>query len=269
MSAARGRAAAGLLGALLAFAATAAPADGPTQDGSALPDPAACEAPAAASRACGAAVVSDPRAWTERRGLLGGLRWWVDPRHVEALRTLQPGTADLRVEWAVPAGADGDVSGDEREILRAAKEAALRAPPAGTPQIGSPAAATAVPPGSPYRVRARVTETWRPYRLLNVLIVALPGPGAPFVTQGGAAVEIEVLDAEGAAVAGFECRGYAGVTRFFGAFARIAHARGALEDCAGAFVGSLRTGRLPASLRAVADDGTVAGAQPAAVVSGQ
>ena len=222
----------------------------------------------------------DGRAWTERRLWLGSLRWWADPAHLERLRALAGAGLDLdvRVEWAVPALADQGITPAEREVLCDAKSTALRAgaatPPAsgaatqagapadsagcadGATAAGGPAGAEGGPaPG--YGLLARVTEAWRPHRLLNVLIVALPGPSAPFMTQGGAASAIEVVDAAGRAVAGFECRGYAGLAQMVHAFGRIGHTRAALRECARAFHSTLRDGQLPGG--AAADAGAAIG----------
>ncbi len=214
----------------------------------------------------------DARPWVERTQWLGSLRWWADPVHAERLRALAQAGIVVRVEWAVPANADDGITADEREALCGAKSIALRAgagagrdtgadPPAppgtaseavgavegcagGVPLAGVPLRADGTPvPG--YGLRARVTDAWRPYRLLNLLLVALPGPSAPFMTQGGAASEIEVVDTAGRAVAGFECRGYAGIAQFVHAFGRIGHTRAALRECARAFHATLRDGRLP------------------------
>ncbi len=228
----------------------------------------------AANPAAGAAVERPPddRTWVERRQWLGSLRWWADPAHAERLRALAQAGIVVRVEWAVPAGADDGITPDEREALCGAKSIALRtgagagldagaeppAPPGGVPGgavavegcagggtlAGVPLRADGTPvPG--YGLRARVTDAWRPYRLLNLLLVALPGPSAPFMTQGGAASEIEVVDGSGRAVAGFECRGYAGIAQFVHAFGRIGHTRAALRECARAFHATLRDGHLP------------------------
>lgn len=214
----------------------------------------------------------DARPWVERRQWLGALRWWSDPAHAERLRALAQSGIVVRVEWAVPADADDGITPAEREVLCGAKSIALRSgggpgPDAdagsqastaggsgavgavegcagGGTLAGVPLRADGTPvPG--YGLRARVTDAWRPYRLFNLLIVALPGPSAPFMTQGGAASEIEVVDAAGRAVAGFECRGYAGIAQFVHAFGRIGHTRAALRECARAFHATLRDGRLP------------------------
>ncbi len=216
----------------------------------------------------------DARPWIERRQWLGSLRWWADPEHVERLRALSQAGVAVRVEWAVPADADDGITPAEREVLCGAKSIALRSGAGTGPDAGTePAAAvdvdgcagrgtlTGVPlraDGTPvpgYGLRARVTDAWRPYRLLNLLLVALPGPSAPFMTQGGAASEIEVVDDAGRAVAGFECRGYAGIAQFVHAFGRIGHTRAALRECARAFHATLRDGRLPGDATGAGADG--------------
>lgn len=188
-------------------------------------------------------------AWTEKRLLMGALRWWVDPARVEALRALTPGALAVQVDWALPPDADADLTDAERDALRLAKVTAL----SGASDAATPA----------FRAEVRVTEAWRPYRFLNVLIVALPGPGAPFVTQGGAAIEVVVRDAvDGRPVAGFGCRSYAGIARFVDAFGRIGHARGALQDCAAHLLATLAAGRLPDVTFGVARDATVIAPAP-------
>lgn len=222
----------------------------------------AASAPAAASVSEGtapAAQAAPDRDWTERTLFLGSLRWWADPAHVARLRALRADVLELRVDWAVPEGAEDGLTAIERDTLRDAKAAALRE---GAPGDAAGDAASAAAPGG-YALRARVTEAWRPHRLLNVLIVALPGPSAPFMTQGGAAAAIDVVDAEGRAVAGFECRGYAGVMRFVHAFGRIGHPRGALQDCAEAFRATLRDGRLPDAGLAMTPGGATPVSAPA------
>lgn len=208
--------------------------------------------PSAASDGAGPRP-ADARPWSEQRSLLGRVRWWIDPRHAATISALSLGSAALDARWAVPAGQEDGLTAEEQAALVARKTQAVRE----ADDAGRAAGASAPPPAAgtadtgrdddAWTLHTRITEAWRPNRWLNVLIVALPGPGAPFVTQGGAAIEAEVVDRRtGEAVAGFQCRRYAGVEQFLRAFGRAGHAQVSVEQCSRLLVQTLRDGRPPA-----------------------
>jgi hypothetical protein len=180
--------------------------------------------------------------WTEQSGVLEQLRWWVRSEATARLRALGSAvtattpTADstrFNLSWQTPADRDAGLSDEERaDIGHAKAEQVAKA-------FAPPAAAKA----ATLRLDATVREVWRPNAVLNVLIVALPGPGAPFVTQGGAAVEMTLRDVtSGDTLAAFTCRQYAGVGAFAYAFGRTGHPRIALQACADKFAAVLQRG---------------------------
>lgn len=188
---------------------------------------------AAAGPATAASGTPEP-AWTEQRSLLTSLRWWAEPAERERLQALAPQALPWDLAWAVPPGRDDGITAAEQSALLAAKRAALQ-----------PGGAAAADPAAGVRAEARITRAWRPSRALNVVLVALPGPGPAMVTQGGAAVDIALRDAaDDRLLAEFRCSTYAGMARFAEAFGRIGHAEGALRDCAALFAGTLRAGDL-------------------------
>jgi hypothetical protein len=184
--------------------------------------------------------------WTETKGMLSASRVWISPSRAEDLRTLPLETHEVRVDWTAGVDLEDGTTQAERESLLDATALALMTPgprpevrPAAVP--GTPAAlrdGTSVR----YRIEARITEVWRPYRLINVVLAVLPWPLAPLFSQGGAATEMVLVDTadDTHQIARFECRRHAGVMQFYNAFWRVAHTRAALTDCAREFYAALR-----------------------------
>jgi hypothetical protein len=189
--------------------------------------------------------------WTETKGLLSASRVWISPGRAEGLRTQPVETHEVRVDWTAAVDLEDGTTQAERASLLDATALALMAP--GTrPQV-RPEAGAAAPPAARdetsvrYRIEARITEVWRPYRLVNVVLAVLPWPLAPLFSQGGAATEMTLVDTadDTLPIARFECRRHAGVLQFYNAFWRVAHTRAALTDCAREFHAALR--RAPVS----------------------
>ena len=184
--------------------------------------------------------------WTETKGLLSASRVWISPGRAEGLRTLPVETHEVRVDWTASVELEDGTTQAEREMLLDATALALMAP-GPRPQV-SPEAGAATPPAPRdqtsvrYRIEARITEVWRPYRLVNVVLAVLPWPLAPLFSQGGAATEMTLVDTadDTLPIARFECRRHAGVLQFYNAFWRVAHTRTALTDCAREFHAALR-----------------------------
>jgi hypothetical protein len=208
------------------------------------------EPPRTAAPAAREPLLPAGEVWAEQNGMLEQLRWWVRPdasARLRALGTPNPARAEatrFTLTWQTPAERDAGLSDEERAEIGAAKaEQVAKA-------FAPPAAATA----ATLRLDATVREVWRPNAVLNVLIVALPGPGAPFVTQGGAAVEMALRDASsGDTLAALTCRQYAGVGAFAYAFGRTGHPRIALQACADKFAALLQRGTLAPAVDAPAD----------------
>lgn len=214
--------------------------------GASWAEPARTAAPAAPETLLPAGAV-----WAEQTGMLEQLRWWVKPDAVARLKANASAPTTFELTWQTPPEAAAGLSDEERaQIGQAKTEVVAQGFPA--PSAGQTPALT---------LHANVREVWRPNALLNVLIVALPGPGAPFVTQGGATVDYALRDAaSGELLAAFSCRQYAGVGAFAYAFGRTGHPRIALQSCADKFARTLRTGSpAPAS----ATQGTAQGNTPA------
>lgn len=215
-----------------------------------------------AAYAAGEAATGDPSAapqWSEQRNLQGTMRWWIDPSSRDALRTMPLSDMPAQVAWRVAGAHDEDLSDDERHALIARAFEALRDGP-GTPPgpaAGTPSAPAApVDPSAPrFRVLATILDAWRPHRLVNAVLLALPWPMAPLFTQGGAASTVEVVDTErNRTVATFECRKSAGYGQLLYSFARIEHAGSALGQCAQALRATLREGQPTASITVAATD---------------
>jgi hypothetical protein len=171
--------------------------------------------------------------WIEQSGLLAASRLWIAPEQADALRSLPVETLELRVDWVAPADREDGTTQAERESLLDATARALMAPAPGTAPMPLPMPASAEP-GVRYRIEARITEVWRPHRLVNVVLAAMPWPLAPLFSQGGAATEVRLVDTadDTRPLARFECRRHAGVLQFYNAFWRIEHTRAALTGCA-------------------------------------
>jgi hypothetical protein len=184
--------------------------------------------------------------WTETNGLLSASRVWIAPGRAEGLRTRPVETHEVRVDWTASVDLEDGTTQAERESLLDATALALMAP-GPRPQVSPEAGAAAPPapraePSVRYRIEARITEVWRPHRLVNVVLAVMPWPLAPLFSQGGAATEMALVDSadDTRPVARFECRRHAGVLQFYNAFWRIAHTRVALTDCAREFHAALR-----------------------------
>jgi hypothetical protein len=178
--------------------------------------------------------------WIEQSGLLAASRLWISPEQADALRSLPVETLELRVDWVAAADREDGTTQAERESLLDATARALMAPAPGTAPMPLPASAE---PGVRYRIEARITEVWRPHRLVNVMLAGMPWPLAPLFTQGGAATEVTLVDTadDTRPLARFECRRHAGVLQFYNAFWRIEHTRTALTGCARDFRIALRS----------------------------
>lgn len=176
-------------------------------------------------------------AWTETQGLLNASRVWVLPERAEGLRTGPMQALDVRVGWTAGVEHEDGTTQAEREMLLDATALALMS-------LGAQPWAGSVPDETRahYRIEARITEVWRPHRLMNVVLAVLPWPLAPLFSQGGAATEMALIDTADSRrpIARFECRRYAGVLQFYNAFWRVAHTRAALTDCAREFHAALR-----------------------------
>ncbi len=175
--------------------------------------------------------------WTETQGLLNMSRIWVSPERAEGLRTLPVQTPDVRVDWTAGVALEDGATQAEREMLLDATALALMSSGARPATVSLPDET-----GVRYRIEARITEVWRPHRLVNVVLAVLPLPLAPLFSQGGAATEMTLVDTadDTRPIARFECRRYAGVLQFYNAFWRVAHTRAALTDCAREFHAALR-----------------------------
>jgi hypothetical protein len=181
---------------------------------------------------------SDPGpSWTETQGLLNTSRVWVSPERAEGLRAHPMQTSDVRIDWTAGVELEDGTTQTERDMLLDTIALALMSPNA-RPGTRSVTDETSVQ----YRIEARVTEVWRPHRLVNVMLAVLPWPLAPLFSQGGAATEMTLVDTadDTRPIARFECRRYAGVLQFYNAFWRVAHTRAALTDCAREFHAALR-----------------------------
>jgi hypothetical protein len=184
--------------------------------------------------------------WTETKGMFSASRVWISPSRAEGLRTLPLETHEVRVDWTASIELEDGTTQAERESLLDATALALMTP--GPRSEVRPEAGPETPPalrdGSSlrYRIEARITEVWRPHRLINVVLAVLPWPLAPLFSQGGAATEMALVDTadDTHPIARFECRRHAGVLQFYNAFWRVAHTRAALTDCAREFHAALR-----------------------------
>ena len=184
--------------------------------------------------------------WTETKGLLSESRVWIAPDRAEGLRTRPVETPEIRVEWTASVELEDGTTQTERETLLDVTALALRAP-GPRPEVRREAGPGTPPtlraePSVRYRIEARITEVWRPYRLVNVVLAVMPWPLAPLFSQGGAATEMALVDTadDTQPIARFECRRHAGVLQFYNAFWRVAHTRAALTDCAHEFHAALR-----------------------------
>ncbi|RPH40257.1 MAG: hypothetical protein EHM87_22550 [Burkholderiales bacterium] len=200
----------------------------------------ACLAAALLSLAPHARAEPDP-GWTEQRGLLSASRSWISPEHVEGLRATPLAGAEVRIDWTARPGQDDGVTQAERDALMDATALALL-PVSAQPVRPSSTGTSRAEAGPRYRIEARITEVWRPNRLVNVVLAAMPWPLAPLFSQGGASAEMQLVpvDDDTQPVAHFECRRHAGVLQFYNAFWRIEHTRAALTDCARDFHAALR-----------------------------
>jgi hypothetical protein len=174
--------------------------------------------------------------WVEQSSLLGKLRWQVDRLALQVLQPLMKSTSSARITTKVnlrlASQIDHGLTRLEQQALVITKEDylldALR--PLGSVQL---------------EVTSDIIEAWRPNVLLNLLLVALPGPSAALMTRGGVRVQTRAKDRlTGVVVAALDCRESASVTAFFGAFGRVSHAESALKNCADTFAALLQNGTL-------------------------
>lgn len=195
--------------------------------------------------------------WSEQRNLHGSMRWWIEPASRDALRAMPLSAMPAQVSWRVTGAHDEDLSDDERHALIARAfealgdrtSAASAASAASASVAADPATVPAEPAAPRFRVLATILDAWRPHRLVNAVLLALPWPMAPLFTQGGAASSVEVVDTErNVTVAGFECRKSAGYGQLLFSFARIRHAGSALDQCTEALRATLRDGQPSAAI---------------------
>lgn len=185
-----------------------------------------------------AAPPTEP-AWNAKTMPLSKWRWQLDgslrEQHL-AQRSKSPVISDVRVRWTDDAKKLDGISDEERWELSKLKVDRLTDGLSHETLRG-------------LQVTIDVIEAWRPYRALNVVLFALPGPGPAMVTQGGvhAVITIRQADTE-APILTFDCREYAGFLAFAGAFTRVSHVRTAMQTCANNAIGLFKEGQLPAPL---------------------
>jgi hypothetical protein len=141
----------------------------------------------------------------------------------------------LMVLWQVDESSQGELTELEREdvintVEVAARDRLLR--------IGDPT----------LRLEVLVKEVWRPHRLFNMLMFALPIPGSGplLAARGGIGLTFRVVDLKTRAeLAEFSCRRRAGIDSLAGLLGRAADAKAAARSCVAQAIQALETGVAP------------------------
>jgi hypothetical protein len=130
-------------------------------------------------------------------------------------------TVRITPYWRLGEGSRGELSEDERaEVIT---------------QIDSDLSGqlTARPEPS-LRLEVMVTEVWRPMRVLNALLFAIPIPGSGpiLASRGGISIESTVFDHRtNAVLARLKCSQRAGLSSLAGLFGRVSDAKIAARQC--------------------------------------
>jgi hypothetical protein len=130
-------------------------------------------------------------------------------------------TVRIMPYWRLGEGSRGELSEEERAEVIAQIEGDLSG------QL------TARPEPS-LRLEVMVTEVWRPMRMLNALLFAIPIPGSGplLASRGGISIESTVLDHRtNAVLARLKCSQRAGLSSLAGLFGRVSDAKIAARQC--------------------------------------
>lgn len=162
---------------------------------------------------------------------------WIEVHARTRLQALvrKDGVEAIRITpyWRLGEGSRGELSEDERAEVIAQIDGDLSG------QL------TARPEPS-LRLEVMVTEVWRPMRMLNALLFAIPIPGSGplLASRGGISIESTVFDHRtNAVLARLKCSQRAGLNSLAGLFGRVSDAKVAARQCTEQLVQSFVNGQ--------------------------